>query len=787
MAKAKIMAKNVTLGLQSGTEDTIYAKWTFTKKHVKEYQYKWEYLAGKIWFIGSTGSTSSSQKIITYNAPSNATSVRFTVKPVSTKDKKVNGTKTTWWTASWSTKKTYSVAKLVEVPSTPSISVDADNKYKALIEVEDSNDVNKSIQFQVVRIKGTSTVFHTSMTVAKQYNQARGLINISAGFEYAVRCRGVNGTHVSKWTDFSSAVSTIPSKVKKAPVCTAVSASSIKVTWDKVDYAKTYSVEYASEIEHFNGSTNTQTVNNITGTSKTIDGLTTGTAWYFRVKSVNDSGESDYSAISEGVILGKEPNAPTTWSMTSKISIADGTVALYWNHNSVDGSSMTSAEILLNIDGIDQPVISWTNDRNEYEKDNVVRYELNISKYPDSTVIKWKVRTKGILDTFSEWSIERQIDVYAPISLSVSIPSLEDGNLTSFPFTVHMNVGNTNQNAIGYHISIIANESFISSEDDDTYTSLVSAGEEIYYRDYDVVDEDESNICDMILSAGDVDLLNDISYTIKCTVAMDSGLSNESSIEFHTAFADFTCFPNMEFGLDEEHISATILPYCVDESETDDEILTENVTLSVFRKNYDGSFTELASGIANDKCTWVYDPHPALDYARYRIIALSTVTGQSVYCDFDDDDLEMYIGESSIIIQWNECWGNMSVESTDDTSKDLSEDNWSAYFLRLPYNVTISDNNSPDVALVKYIGRTHPVSYYGTQVGETPTWSAEIPKDDTETIAMLRLLSVWMGDCYVREPSGSGYWANVKVSFNQSYDSLVIPITLNITRVEGGM
>ena len=44
-----------------------------------------------------------------------------------------------------------------------------------------------------------------------------------------------------------------------------------------------------------------------------------------------------------------------------------------------------------------------------------------------------------------------------------------------------------------------------------------------------------------------------------------------------------------------------------------------------------------------------------------------------------------------------------------------------------------------------------------------------------------------MGDVYVREPSGSGYWANIKVSYNQKHCALTIPVTLNITRVEGGM
>ena len=88
---------------------------------------------------------------------------------------------------------------------------------------------------------------------------------------------------------------------------------------------------------------------------------------------------------------------------------------------------------------------------------------------------------------------------------------------------------------------------------------------------------------------------------------------------------------------------------------------------------------------------------------------------------------------------------------------------------------------------INYIGRKHPVSYYGTHLGETATWSMEIPKSDKETLYALRRLSAYMGDVYVREPSGSGYWASIKVSFSQNNRELTIPISMSITRVEGGM
>ena len=63
----------------------------------------------------------------------------------------------------------------------------------------------------------------------------------------------------------------------------------------------------------------------------------------------------------------------------------------------------------------------------------------------------------------------------------------------------------------------------------------------------------------------------------------------------------------------------------------------------------------------------------------------------------------------------------------------------------------------------------------------------DVPKSDKETLYALRRLSIWKGDVYVREPSGSGYWASISVSFSQNHCDVVIPVSLAITRVEGGI
>jgi hypothetical protein len=75
----------------------------------------------------------------------------------------------------------------------------------------------------------------------------------------------------------------------------------------------------------------------------------------------------------------------------------------------------------------------------------------------------------------------------------------------------------------------------------------------------------------------------------------------------------------------------------------------------------------------------------------------------------------------------------------------------------------------------------------GTQLGVSGSWSSDIPASDINVRYALRRLQIWKGDVYVRAPNGVGYWANVNVSFNKDYNSLLTPITIDVTRVEGGI
>ena len=752
-------------GLQANTDRTIVASWTWDKPNTKEYKVRWWYAAAD--GFGIVGSeTTTSFKHASWTAPSNAAKVSFYVQPVS-KTYKPNGkTETTYWTAEWSTIKSYYFKDNPPTsPVTPKVTIDG---YKLTATVDGLEDLNAThVHFEVIK-DNTGSVF-AKADVKIVSGHASHTWNIDAGSEYKVRCYAYRGDSKSDWTDYSDNAGTAPEAVSGIKTIKATSETSIYLEWDGVETATSYDLQYATKESYFDESNSVQTISGITATRYEKTGLESGERYYFRVRAVNSNGESAWSDA-KSVVIGTKPAAPTTWSTTTT-AITGDPLTLYWMHNSEDGSSQTYARLELTIDG-KTTIETIKNSTDDDEKDKVSSYPIDTTDYPEGTKILWRVQTRGIVEEYGDWSIQRTIDIYAPPTLElhmVDITGADIETLTSFPFRIKGIAGPKTQNPIGYSVSIIANEGY-ETVDYVGNRKFVSKGETVFYRHYDIDGKLRAD-----LSAGDVDLENNIEYTVTCTVSMNSGLTAETSLNFTVAWTDDEYSPNAEIGINYDDYTAIIRPYCEDEHGTP----IEGVTLSVYRREYDGGFVLIMDNIENSKGVYVTDPHPALDYARYRVIAMTTSTGAISYYDVPGYP----VGGDAVIIQWDEAWSTFDAP---EEGAELVEPSWTGSMLKLPYNIDISSAHDPDVELIEYIGRSNPVSYYGTQRGETATWNVDIDKADIETLYTIRRLSKWMGDVYVREPSGSGYWAHVVVSFNRKHLETVIPVTLKISRVEGG-
>ena len=753
-------------GLQAGTDRTLFATWTWSRSNTDNYQVIWYYDTGNsVWFIGNDSTTEDKQSV--YSAPSNALRAKCKVKAIA-KTHKVNDKDVAYWTCGWSSEKIYDFSNNPPAqPSAPTVKIDGFRLTASLDDIDDDN--TKRIQFQVV--KDNKDIFAAG-TANVSTGAAAYSCNVEAGGSYKVRCRGGRDKNVyGDWSEYSGSVETIPATPAKIRTCRANSETSVYLEWDSVDTAESYEIEYATEADNFDVTDDTTSVTDVGQPYFEVTGLETGDEYFFRVRAVNEQGESGWSEVASTVI-GVKPAAPTTWSSTTTAIVGEPLV-LYWVHNSEDGSKQTYAEVEVTADGKKHTeTIRPDGEEGDDEEEQTYSHPVDTSIYKEGSKIEWRVRTAGVTKQYGKWSIMRTVDIYAPPTLALSMKDI-NGNpvevLTAFPFSVSALPGPNTQLPIGYSLSIIANESYETIDTVGNFKA-VNQGTQVYAKYFDI-----NRALEVQLTAGDIDLENNIEYTLTCTASMDSGLTAEQSIIFTVAWTETEYIPNAEVTYDASTYSAYIRPYCED----DEGNLTDNVLMAVYRREYDGSFVKLAEGIENNRITFVTDPHPALDYARYRIVGIAKDTGAVSYYDLPGYP----VSEKAVIIQWDEFWSNFDTDNEDA----IKQPPWSGSLLRLPYNIDVSDSNDTDAELVEYIGRKYPVAYYGTQLGTKATWNVEILKSDKETLYGLRRLAIWAGDAYVREPSGSGYWANVSVSFSKKHRELTIPVTLTLVRVEGGV
>lgn len=809
---------------QTGTNRTLVAEWEWDQANTDHYEIEWRYRiyttinSDGVWVRESIKTTDSSEiRYDLYTPPDNTDHVMVKVRPIA-KTKKVQGIETPYWNAKWCDYKGYILSAANEanalpppVPQTPSVFING-TTLTASLNIYDAGA--QIIEFEV--IKDDSTSFRTERAKVV-YNHAEIRIPIDIGGEYKVRARSLrpvvtssidavlaNATTAnserSVWSEFSEYVGTVPATPERIESHTIQTSQSVYIVWSEVTNITGYNIEYATNPEYFDKSDQVTSIDTNANHDRIIDGLESGNTYYFRVRAVNENGESGWSSI-YSLVLGTRPSAPTTWSDTTRGVIGEE-IYLYWTHNSEDKSSQQAAEIELTINGttktVNPPEFSdgsvpsyyifnsvftsldtYIDDSDEEVidgDDDPLQFASNDS-YAEGSTVLWRVRTRGILDEWSPWSTQRTILLYSLPSVSLYVGDDPERNskvyeITHYPIYIHAEAFPNVQKAVSYVVNIIANESYVTT---DKYGERISIRDQqtVFNKYYNA----ESNTLDLTLTASDVNLDSDITYTLSVTVAMDSGLSGDNNWTFAARWDDAALTPDAEVTVNKKELCAYIRPFCITEAGE----YIEGVLLSVYRIEYDGRYVPIAVDVPNGEAT-VVDPHPSLNYARYRIVSTNENTGELAFYDIPG----VIVGETSIVLQWNEAWKSF------DTNDGIVEGEYADLVstgstLKLPYNVEITDNTDIDVALNEYIGRSHPVSYYGTQLGVKGSWNAVIPRDDIQTLYALRRLAIYRGDVYVREPSGVGYWANINVSFSKRYSEMTIPVSLTVTRVEGGI
>ncbi len=731
------------------------------------YEVQWYYGVDGVWFDG--GSSSVKMNNATYSVPTNATRIKVTVKPVS-KTYTSGDSEVSYW----SSEETTVEMNVADLPpnqlSAPTVTIE---KYQLKAEISNIEDAKcQDVEFEVVKGNDTFTSGKTTVKTAR----ATFTCTIDAGSSYRVRCRAINYINnqavYGEWSQYSSETDSIPGIPTNVKV-EVESTTSVKVSWDSINTATSYKVEYATNKLYFDASSEVKS-QTVETNYVILTGLESGHDFYFRVQAINSKGSSGWSDIINKIV-GTKPEAPTTWSLTTTAIIGDP-VTLYWTHNSEDASKQYEAQIELVMNGKADII---TIDTSEVEvKDNetkIYSYDLDLTSYTEGVEIYWRVRTRGVSYEYSDWSIQRKINTYAPPTLTITAGNnttdAEDGYLKYYPYYINLSAGPAAQQAISYHISIYAEASYIT-EDTTGKKTVVNAGEEVYSKNFTA----SSNQLSTSLQPSDCILENNEPYSIKATVSMNSGLTATAESRFTVSWDENIFYPDARIAFDKKSLCCYVNPYCYDESYN----IVEDVVLSVYRREFNGQFTEIATDIPNTGSVSVTDPHPALDYARYRVVARGSNTNVVNFADIPGIPTNV----SGTVIQWDEQYSSFDVLGSSDA---VETPFMGGSMVHLPFNLDVSESSEIDSSLVEYIGRESPVSYYGTQKGLTFTASTDVIRSDKETLYALRRLQNWAGDVYIREQNGLGYNAFVTVTFTTKHDDLTIPVSITVKKVEGGI
>ena len=781
--------------LDAGTDRQMFCTWSYTGSDVGGYDVE-SYMdtgAGG-WRVVDKTTTTEKQRTFTFDDLAKKCQVK--IKPYG---KEVDGNRS-WDDGQWVTVEYDFANNPPGLPSVPDVTLDGLKLTATLRNIDPDINATK-IEFAVYK---NDTIKYKTGTcnISSDTRYCSFECEVEIGGSYTVRCRAVRSSNYSEWTEFSAPVKTAPSTPEKIitlrpQVVTEQTSKTygVFIEWTPVDTADNYEVQYTTDITYFDLAP--EQVQSVTtekgqGPKILITSIDLGHQYFFRVRALNSDGESGWTPI-ESTILGTRPSPPTTWSSTVSAIVGED-FNLYWTHNATDGSVESIARIHFTI--IDQmnpqaepmeKTIIVRNDRPEEDKDKTSVYKINTNDdewrlVKSGFTLKWKVQTAGVVEEYSDWSVEREVNVYQKPELEIDIRNQNGASvqeINSFPFYINVFAKPPAQIPISYYIEIVANEAY-ETVDSVGRVYKVNPGDIVYQKFFDPTVNAWEFMIEM--TPGNVDLENNIPYTINSTVAMDSGLSASNSIDFKVYWDDMFYDVYADVEINKETLEAHIHPYCNEYTESEGEIkpvLSEKCYLNVYRRQYDGTFVLIAENIDNTKNIYVTDPHPSLDYARYRVTATNTETGAISYADIPI----VRVGEPSIVIQWAEAW---SWFESDNEGNGTVEPSWSGSMIKIPYNIDTSESAYVDMQFIEYVGREHPVAYYGTQVGESATWNCEIPRTDINMIYSLRRLQKYQGDVYVREPSGIGYWAAINVSFNIKHNAVTVPVTFTIKRVEGG-
>ena len=792
------------------SDEQVIARWKFETGSTTDYfavRWSWYSESKKMWVIATTSDqhVPTSQKSggyfqCTYSVPQSedAVKVRVYVRPWATQ----NSTGSYYW---------QSAGVYADPIANPWVIAQADEQRKRALA---KPDAPTNVRAEMTASGNAYVEYDCDAEYATKVNVYRsdcgaawaliGTVAKTAGsytdksvvdghtYRYRFKSSLANGT----LSDYSEIAGPVYAKPAKASGLKARALTSESVRLDWVNEGRTgdyYWVEWTDDYSAWkdNDDSKIHRTSDIPepGTQRhTVSGLESGKRWYFRVGRGNDAGKSNAWAggtITVSALLGTVPEAPTVGTTPSALT-TDDSLTMSWTHNSEDKSEQSAYQVEITVNGTART------------RSGTTASELTLTMASigagDAATVTWRVRTKGVLDTWGAWSKRQTVKVWATLSVGLAITK-NDGSdfpddpqtgrplVTTYPFRIKVDndAAGWGNKAIQWYGSITSDDDipYIGRDGEDAWTF---AGEAVWSYQKDV-DEAEGYAIDVKVQWKDVALVDGARYTVRFGCVTRQGMRCEAEplpFVFGAGTAEFPApFANFEF--DPESLACTIWPWCYraadpEEPDVPGTRLRSYTLLAVYRIMGDGEAVLIAENIKNAGKQWVIDPHPSFGTCRYRIVATDTQTGAQ---NATEGDVETPF--ESICIQWGDDF--FLTEGQDGTSVATSGTR-----VVLPYNLQVNESYAPDVALREYAGRRAPVAYYGTQRGARASWTADLAKDiDADALGLLRRLARTMEDVYVREPSGTGYWAHAEVSgISHAHNTSSVGAQISVTAVDHG-
>lgn len=479
-------------------------------------------------------------------------------------------------------------------------------------------------------------------------------------------------------------------------------------------------------------------------------------SYYFRYKVGNDTGDcAQWSPVSsQAFIYGTRPDRPSAYNEKGAYLNTE-TARLWWVHNSKDGSVQTGAKVTYKIGDGEAATQTLQGD--------ATSLELPLEGIEDGVEVTWSVETKGVSPTWSEPSESVTFKVWEQPVVIVGVSELVD----RYPIALTIDPSAPNQTPLIIDVEVLTVAPHQMMRPDGSEVQ-VQAGE-IVWSHHATSPPDP---LELSVQAGEMVLTDGQEYAVRAVCVMSSGITCENSATFAYDVDEAAFSVGADLSRPDGR-SVEIVPYAVYPSADGSVNYAESVTLSIFRMETDGSLTALVRNMPNDGTYSFTDAHAALGQQGYRIFAVDSETGLVTW-----DDLEAeFAGTPSLVFSWNDM--SDGVEPAESLGVSLESN-----VLELAYNLSVNEDHSPDMDGVEYIGRKHPVGAYGTQLGETARYSAEIPKTDTDTIKAARRLANAMTDVFVRDPMGSAYYAMAKVSMSSDSESRSVSVSIDVTRTD---